>query len=182
MSQRTLHDVYLRPWKEYLQAGGRGAMLAHNSINDVPAHANAPLMSLFRDTWAKSPGILLASDMCDVGLLAHPTDAHMGFGVAPDLKGAGVLAMSAGLDQELCNPDDGRGQSFTLIADAVAKHEMDSSVLDRATANVLRASGILFQQSVSFRVFYFPPHRWHMATISLCSVPLCAWFVFCPAG
>ena len=36
-----LHDIYLRPWRRYAAAGGRGAMLAHNAINDVPC-AEAP--------------------------------------------------------------------------------------------------------------------------------------------
>ena len=31
----TLYDVYLRPWKAYVQAGGRGVMAAHNTVNGV---------------------------------------------------------------------------------------------------------------------------------------------------
>ena len=30
-------------------AGGRGAMMSHNSINDIPAHANAELMNFMRN-------------------------------------------------------------------------------------------------------------------------------------
>jgi beta-glucosidase len=63
LSPRTLHDVYFRPWREYMAAGGRGAMLSHNSINDVPAHANAMLMASLRNWSVGSGGILLASDM-----------------------------------------------------------------------------------------------------------------------
>jgi|EP01043_Picozoa_sp_COSAG02_P031008 beta-glucosidase len=150
LSPRTLHDIYLRPWREYKEAGGRGAMLSHNSINDVPAHADPELMSLLR-RWAptggvNSSGMLLASDMCDVGLLASgsPSD-HLtrgpttGFGVAANLSAAGAMSMEAGMDQELCNPTDGRGQAFTLIAQAVKDGLMSQAALDRATANVLRA-------------------------------------------
>jgi len=89
VSPRTLHDIYLRPWKAYKEAGGRGAMLSHNSINDVPAHADPELMDMLRK-WGppgvNSSGMLLASDMCDIGLLASGTPTNgikrtNGFGV-----------------------------------------------------------------------------------------------------
>ena len=49
------------------------------------------------------------------------------------------MSMAAGMDQELCNPTDGRGQCFTLVADAVKDGLMAQAALDRAAANVLRA-------------------------------------------
>lgn len=133
ISERTLHDVYLRPWAEYAAAGGRGAMLAHNAINAVPCHSSQTLMSWLR-AQGNFSGALLASDMCDVGLLGP----H-GFRVAADLESAAVLAMSASLDQELCNAEDGRGQAFPLIPGAIAKGLMPESALDRAASSVLRA-------------------------------------------
>ena len=49
VSQKTLHDVYLRPWKAYIAAGGRGMMLSHNELNGVQMHANDYIMTeLFR--------------------------------------------------------------------------------------------------------------------------------------
>ena len=51
ISTKTLHDVYLRPWKAYIAAGGRGMMLAHNELNGVQMHANHFIMTeLFRET------------------------------------------------------------------------------------------------------------------------------------
>ena len=133
LGERALHDVYLRPWREYAQAGGRGLMLAHNSINQLPCHSSTPLMAWLRAQGNLS-GALFGSDMCDVGLLGPN-----GFRVAAGLEAAAALAMTAGLDQELCNPTDGRGQAFTLAAQAVADGLMPQAALDRATANVLRA-------------------------------------------
>ena len=87
--------------------GGRGALMSHNSINDVPAHADGELMDQLRD-WAKSDGVLVASDMCDVGLLAFPGSATSpptrGFGVAANLSAAGAMSMRAGMDQGM-QPD-----------------------------------------------------------------------------
>ena len=135
-------QIYLRPWKAYKEAGGRGAMLSHNSINDVPAHADSELMDLLR-AWGgvNSSGMLLASDMCDIGLLRGVLGQgpKSGFGVAANLSDAGAMSMTAGMDQELCNPTDGRGQCFTLVADAVKDGMMAQAALDRAAANVLRS-------------------------------------------
>lgn len=72
-------------------------------------------------------------------MLAHPWQTSGGFGVAADLAAACVLSMTAGMDQELCNPTDGRGQAFTLSANAVNSGAMDKSALRRAAGNVLRS-------------------------------------------
>lgn len=114
VSDRTLHEVYLRPWAEYAAAGGRGAMLAHNSINQEPCHGSASLMAWLRAQGNMS-GALLASDDCDVGLLGPA-----GFRVTSGLEGSAALAMGAGLDQELCVAGDGRGQAFPLAPQAIA--------------------------------------------------------------
>ena len=88
-------QIYLRPWKAYKEAGGRGAMLSHNSINDVPAHADSELMDLLR-AWGgvNSSGMLLASDMCDIGLLRGVLGQgpKSGFGVAANLSDAGAMS------------------------------------------------------------------------------------------
>ena len=134
VSDRTLHDIYLRPWREYAAAGGRGAMLAHNAINGVPCHSSLELMSWLRTQGPGGAfaGALLGSDMCDVGLLRS-------FRVAANLTAAAVMSMGAGLDQELCNPTDGRGQAFPLVPAAIASGQMPAAALDRAAGNVLRA-------------------------------------------
>jgi len=132
LSERTLHDIYLRPWREYALAGGRGLMLAHNSINQDPCHGSKALMD-----WLRAQGnlstALFGSDMCDVGLLAR------GFRVAGSLEAAAAQSMGAGLDQELCNDSDGRGQAFPLAGKAVADGILPQAALDRAASNALRA-------------------------------------------
>lgn len=37
VSARTLFDVYLRPWREFAQAGGRGVMASHNMVDCASA-------------------------------------------------------------------------------------------------------------------------------------------------
>ena len=36
ISDKTLHDIYLRPWRAFIRAGGSGMMMSHNEINGVP--------------------------------------------------------------------------------------------------------------------------------------------------
>jgi len=104
ISERTLHDVYLRPWRDYARAGGRGAMLSHNMINDVPSHANGALMGQLR-AWGLEKGFM-ASDFCDIGLLrrhdAPGVTGWGGFAVAADLDAAAQMSMEAGMDMEVC--------------------------------------------------------------------------------
>ena len=40
LSERTLREWYLRPWKAFAQAGGKGAMTAHNTVLNRPCHAH----------------------------------------------------------------------------------------------------------------------------------------------
>eukprot|EP01050_Picozoa_sp_SAG11_P034545 SAG11_NODE_12253_length_713_cov_1.008143_2_plen_84_part_00 len=42
LSPRTLHDVYLRPWREYKQAGGRGASAPTRCLPALPPRTVAP--------------------------------------------------------------------------------------------------------------------------------------------
>ena len=45
ISPKTLHDVYLRPWDAFVEAGGRGMMLSHNELNGIQMHANHEIMT-----------------------------------------------------------------------------------------------------------------------------------------
>jgi len=44
ISLQRLYEIYLAPWKEYFNSGGRGLMVAHNTINGVPCHGNEWLL------------------------------------------------------------------------------------------------------------------------------------------
>jgi len=127
IANRTLFNVYLRPWRAYFrEAGGRGAMVSHQSLNGAPNHANRWLLT---DVWRKLFGAelsFLASDDGDVDRLAN-------FGVALDCESEAVLAVAAGLDADL-----GPACFDTLVA-AVRAGLVDEAHIDRAAGNVLRA-------------------------------------------
>lgn len=62
ISPMTLRDIYLKPWKRFFGAGGRGAMLSHNSVNGIPAHMHKEIMTeIIRTEWNHSK-VFFASD------------------------------------------------------------------------------------------------------------------------
>lgn len=136
VSPQTLHDVYLKPWKKFFAAGGRGAMLSHNSINGIPAHMHNEIMTdTIRGRWNHSR-VFFASDFGDI-------DRITGFNMAGSLQDAAVLAIKAGMDQAL------GGQAFTFLADAVATGQLDRQTLERAATATLREkiAGGLFDKA-----------------------------------
>ena len=44
-NERTLFETYLRPWRDYAQAGGRGVMASHNMIDWVPVHGSRRMLT-----------------------------------------------------------------------------------------------------------------------------------------
>jgi beta-glucosidase-like glycosyl hydrolase len=53
---------YLRPWKAFAQAGGKGAMTAHNTVLNQPSHANPYLVNtIFREEFQFGDGAWLAT-------------------------------------------------------------------------------------------------------------------------
>ena len=44
VSNRTLHEIYLRPWIALARAGVRAVMPSHNTVGDIPAHGNKWLL------------------------------------------------------------------------------------------------------------------------------------------
>lgn len=66
ISDNTLFDVYLKPWRAYAQAGGRGIMAAHNEVSGMPCHGNKKLLTALRETFGFGNG-LCASDAGDIG-------------------------------------------------------------------------------------------------------------------
>ena len=94
-SERTVFEVYLRPWLKFAQAGGRGVMLSHNMALWQPMHANKRLVT---ETLRNRFGLLggyTGSDMGNVMQLSR------NYGFAKDGPTAVKLAMEAGLDQNM---------------------------------------------------------------------------------
>ena len=73
VSERNLRDVYLKPWKAFAAAGGRGIMPAHNTALDIPCHGNEWMVNqVLRKEYGFGDGISLSECVwCTLLLVLH---------------------------------------------------------------------------------------------------------------
>jgi beta-glucosidase len=125
MSERTLREVYLPPFKAAFAAGAGSTMSAFNDIGGVPASANAFTMrTILRDEW-NWPGVVLSDYEAVRELIPH--------GVARDLKDAARLALLAGVDMDMVSD-----AYATHLAALVEEGAVPAARVDQAVRRVLR--------------------------------------------
>ena len=97
-SLREMRDADLVPFRAGIDAGAPSVMAAYNTVDGVPCHANARLLTdLLRGEWGFEGTVV--SDGRGIGMLADD------YGVAADRQAAGVTALRAGVDVELPETD-----------------------------------------------------------------------------
>lgn len=138
--EREIRDVYLKPWRAFAAAGGRGAMPSHQTVLDVPAHASSWLINdVFRDEYGFGDGLTI-SDCNDVNVL-------MQFRVAANVSHAAAKGIAAGVDQDLqCGHATYTRES---VEAALAAGLLDEKAIDASTRHVLTAK-------VASRLFEVP--------------------------
>ncbi|MCR5709689.1 MAG: glycoside hydrolase family 3 C-terminal domain-containing protein [Bacteroidales bacterium] len=128
IAENDLREKYFRPFKECFQAGALTAMVNSASINGIPTHANALLLS----GWAKEQlnwDGMLVTDWADIDNLY--TRDH----VAADKREAVALGINAGIDM-IMDPYD--PECVNIIVDLVQSGDIPMSRLDDAVRRVLR--------------------------------------------
>jgi beta-glucosidase len=130
LSERTLREVYLPPFKAAVDAGALSVMSAFNEIDGVPATANEALLSgVLRREWGFR-GFVVADYTADAELVSH--------GVAADEREAVRLALQAGTDMALQS-----GLYRRHLPGLVASGEVSRAQLDEAVRRVLRVKHAL---------------------------------------
>ena len=126
ISEITLRDIYLPPFKAAVDAGVGTVMAAFNDLNGVPASANGFLMTqILRREWGFKG--FVDSDWQSVKeLLAH--------GIAADEAEACRIAMNAGLDMDM----EGRIYG-TQMAAQIKSGAINPARLDEAVSAILAA-------------------------------------------
>jgi beta-glucosidase len=125
ISERTLREVYLPPFKAAFDAGAGSTMSSFNEIAGVPGTCNAlTLRTILRDEWGW-PGVVI-SDYNAIGELVQ-------HGVAADLKDAARLAILAGVDIDMES-----GAYAQHLAALVEEGSVPVDVVDEAVRRVLR--------------------------------------------
>lgn len=124
MSETTLHQVYLPPFKACVEAGVATVMNAFNEINGIPATAHKPLVrDVLKGEWGF--GGFVVSDWGSVGEISR----HR---MAKDNKDAGRLAALAGCDMDM--------HSMTYakhLVNLVDEGKVDEAYIDDAVRRIL---------------------------------------------
>ena len=133
VSIRVLRETFLAPFKAALEEGGAiSVMASYNEIDGVPSHANRWLL---RDVLRKEWGFegFVVSDYYAIWELSDRPDTH-GHHVAKDKRDACVLAVRAGVNIELPEPD-----CYLHLVSLVRDGALRETELDDLVAPMLRA-------------------------------------------
>ncbi|MGH3118171.1 MAG: glycoside hydrolase family 3 N-terminal domain-containing protein [Gaiellales bacterium] len=126
LSPRTLHEVYLPPFRAAVDAGAGSVMAAFNEVSGIPMHAHGELINgVLRDRW-KWSGVVVSDYNGIQELMAH--------GVAGDSTTAGVLGLRAGVDVDMVS-----GIYFGKLPAAVGAGRISVRQVNEAVRRVLRA-------------------------------------------
>ena len=131
-SERILREIFLPPFEAAVkEAGVMSVMPSYNEIDGVPSHASHFLLQkILRQEWGFR-GLIAA----DYNAIEQLQTLHK---VAADRAGAAKLALEAGVDIELPDPD-----CYPSLTQLVNEGSVSMETLDRAVANVLRAKFML---------------------------------------
>ncbi len=120
VSERSLHEIYLPPFEEAVQAGVAEIMPAFHNLAGVPMTANrAVLRDLVRGRWGFE-GVNVSDYAAIAELVVH--------GVAADLEEAAALALRAGVDIDLMGNAYARGLPGALERGLVMLADVDAAV------------------------------------------------------
>src|SRR2546429_5395917 len=130
LSERTLREVYLPPYRAALDAGAATVMTSFNEIGGIPSTASPWLMTtLLRREWGFK-GFVVSDWTAVAELLNH--------GVAGSRADAGKLALEAGVDMDMV--------SRIYVSDLpalVRAGRIPVAVVNEAVRRVLRAKAAL---------------------------------------
>lgn len=122
---RDLHQNFLLPFRQAIDAGALSVMTSYNSIDGVPCTSNHYLLTqLLRNEW-NFRGFVV-SDLYSI------EGIHESHFVAPTKENAAVQAVTAGVDVDL------GGDAYTSLCHAVQSGQVDEAVIDTAVCRVLR--------------------------------------------
>ena len=127
VSVRELREVFLKPFKECVQrADAISVMASYNEIDGVPSHASTWLLrDVLRGEWGFKGFVV--SDYYAIWELSDRPDTH-GHHVAADRKEACALAVRAGVNIELPEPDCYRNLVDLVREGVLAEADLDDLV------------------------------------------------------
>ncbi len=120
MSERTLREFYLPPYKAAIDAGAATVMTSFNEVEGVPATGSYWLLTdILRNEWGFKGFVV--TDYTAINEMVP-------FGVVPDLKAAGELALKSGVDMDMEGSVFNRFTKKSLEEGKVTEAEIDQAV------------------------------------------------------
>eukprot|EP00966_Prymnesium_polylepis_P214447 4966335-Prymnesium_polylepis.1 len=142
MSERTLREFFLPPWRSFAAVGGKALMASHNSVLGQPMHANDYVTNkVLRGEFGFGDGVIL-SDCNDVPALVS-------FRVAANISHAAGKGINGGVDLDL---QCGQQSAYTSLADAIKDGSTTVANVKQAARRVLMAKlalGLFDQPTVN---------------------------------
>ena len=125
LSENTLREIYFPPFKAAIDAGVGTLMSAFNSINGVPASANAfTLTRVLRDEW-KFDGFVVSDYTSVRELINH--------GIVANEEEAAAAALNAGVDMEMVS------RSYNQFGPKLLEQrKLSQATIDEAVRRILR--------------------------------------------
>ncbi len=134
LSERTLHEVFLPPFREAVEEAAVGSIMpAHHPLNGVPCHANTWILrDILRDRYGFD-GVIV-SDNGDIRCL------HTLLEVADSHSGAAHAALTAGVDVELAWLTGWNASRYygPALVEAVESGQIPEELVDQAAGNHLK--------------------------------------------
>lgn len=131
-SERILREVHFFPFREIIQkAGAKSVMTTYHEIDGVPINANKWLVNdVLREEWGFEGFVV--SDYYSIREMhqRYGIDAHR---VAADGKHAAELALNAGVNIELPNPD-----CYRHVVELVEEGKISESTIDKLVGEMLK--------------------------------------------
>ena len=127
VSERSLYEIHLPPYKKAIDAGVYSIMAAHNELNGIPCHMHKGFMTeLFRNKWGFDG--FYVSDWYDVKRI---WSYHK---VARNYKEASLFSVDAGMDMNMHGPE-----FFDFIVALVKEKKLSIERVNEACSKILYA-------------------------------------------
>ena len=127
VSERTLYEIHLPPYKKGIDAGVYSIMAAHNELNGIPSHMHKGLMTdLLRNEWGFDG--FYVSDWYDIKRI---WSYHK---VARNYKEASLFSVEAGMDMNMHGPE-----FYDFIVDLVNEKKLSIDRVNEACSKILYA-------------------------------------------
>ena len=127
VSERSLYEIHLPPYKEAIDAGVYSIMAAHNELNGIPSHMHKGLMTdLLRNEWGFDG--FYVSDWYDIKRI---WSYHK---VARNYKEASLFSVEAGMDMNMHGPE-----FYDFIVALVKENKLSIDRVNEACSKILYA-------------------------------------------